>query len=181
MKWALDVLTSSTAAPAPLDRTGAGAAPVMGCLLLSAKLGQRLGRPRITGTGVCRPAVGSARTSSLRHPRGRLLRVYAVRPQAAFARALDGAPNAGEGLCRYLDMAAGQLTKDGRGGCPIAPTALEVSHLSPRLRAAAAHCYLIWEDTSPNAFEPMDGRRSRQSRQPRRPFPSSRVHCCSPA
>ena len=63
-----------------------------------------------------------------------------------FARALDGAPNTGEGLCRYLDMAAGQITKDGRGGCPIAPTALEVSHLSPRLRAAAARCYVIWEE-----------------------------------
>jgi TetR/AcrR family transcriptional repressor of lmrAB and yxaGH operons len=61
-------------------------------------------------------------------------------------RAFDGAPDAGEGLCRFLDMAAGRLTKDGRGGCPIAPTALEVSHLSPRLRAAAARCYVIWEE-----------------------------------
>jgi TetR/AcrR family transcriptional repressor of lmrAB and yxaGH operons len=63
-----------------------------------------------------------------------------------FARALDGAPDAGEGLCRFLDMAARRLTKDGRGGCPIAPTALEVSNLSPRLRAAAARCYAIWEE-----------------------------------
>lgn len=63
----------------------------------------------------------------------------------ALTVALDGAPNAGVGVGRFLDMAAALFTEDGCGGCPVAPTALESPLISPRLREAAARCFTDWE------------------------------------
>jgi TetR/AcrR family transcriptional regulator, lmrAB and yxaGH operons repressor len=63
----------------------------------------------------------------------------------ALAQALDGAPNAGLGVGRFLDMAAALFTEDGCGGCPVAPTALESPLISPRLRDVAARCFHSWE------------------------------------
>jgi TetR/AcrR family transcriptional regulator, lmrAB and yxaGH operons repressor len=63
----------------------------------------------------------------------------------ALSRVLDDAPNTGEGIVAFLDIAQG-TAKDGVcSGCPIAPTALE-SSISPRLRAAATRCFNQWED-----------------------------------
>jgi TetR/AcrR family transcriptional repressor of lmrAB and yxaGH operons len=58
----------------------------------------------------------------------------------ALREALDGAPNAGEGVARFLDIAWGS-PGDQCAGCPIAPTALEAHVISPRLRAVAARCF----------------------------------------
>jgi TetR/AcrR family transcriptional repressor of lmrAB and yxaGH operons len=63
----------------------------------------------------------------------------------ALTQALDGAPNAGVGVGRFLDVAAALFTEDGCGGCPVAPTALESPLISPRLREAAARCFNDWE------------------------------------
>jgi TetR/AcrR family transcriptional repressor of lmrAB and yxaGH operons len=63
----------------------------------------------------------------------------------ALREALDGAPSAGEGLCRFLDMAAGPVGGEVCPGCPVAPTALESPIVSPRLRVAAARCFERWE------------------------------------
>jgi TetR/AcrR family transcriptional regulator, lmrAB and yxaGH operons repressor len=57
-------------------------------------------------------------------------------------RTLSAAPNTGEGLVAFLDVAAGEPAP----GCPIAPTALESPIISPRLRAAAAGCFDTWEE-----------------------------------
>jgi TetR/AcrR family transcriptional repressor of lmrAB and yxaGH operons len=57
----------------------------------------------------------------------------------ALRDALDTAPNAGEGVVRFLDLAWG--TRKRCVGCPIAPTALESPIISPRLRAVAARCF----------------------------------------
>jgi TetR/AcrR family transcriptional repressor of lmrAB and yxaGH operons len=60
------------------------------------------------------------------------------------SRVLDDAPNTGEGVAAFLDMA--EVSADGIcRGCPISPTALE-SSISPRLRTAAMHCFEQWED-----------------------------------
>lgn len=64
---------------------------------------------------------------------------------ASLSEALDGAPNAGVGIVRFLDIAQGAVAGDGCAGCPIAPTALESPIISPRLRAAAARCFDQWE------------------------------------
>ena len=61
----------------------------------------------------------------------------------ALRESLDAAPNAGEGVVRFLDIAWGAGKKC--AGCPIAPTALESPIISPRLRAAAARCFGDWE------------------------------------
>jgi TetR/AcrR family transcriptional repressor of lmrAB and yxaGH operons len=63
----------------------------------------------------------------------------------ALSHALDGAPNTGAGVARFLDVAASLFTEDGCGGCPIAPTALESPLISPRLRETAARCFSNWE------------------------------------
>jgi TetR/AcrR family transcriptional repressor of lmrAB and yxaGH operons len=63
----------------------------------------------------------------------------------ALREALDGAPSAGDGVCRFLDMAAGPVGGEVCPGCPVAPTALESPIVSPRLRAAAARCFDQWE------------------------------------
>jgi TetR/AcrR family transcriptional repressor of lmrAB and yxaGH operons len=63
----------------------------------------------------------------------------------ALREALDAAPNAGEGVARFLDIAGGAATGDHCAGCPIAPTALESPIISPRLRAVAARCFDDWE------------------------------------
>ena len=63
----------------------------------------------------------------------------------ALRGALDGAPNAGEGVVRFLDMAWGAATGEQCAGCPIAPTALESPIISPRLRAVAARLFNKWE------------------------------------
>jgi len=63
----------------------------------------------------------------------------------ALREALDAAPNAGEGVARFLDIAGGAATGDHCAGCPIAPTALESPIISPRLRAVAARCFDEWE------------------------------------
>jgi len=63
----------------------------------------------------------------------------------ALGEALDGAPSAGDGLCRFLDMAAGPVGGEVCPGCPVAPTALESPIVSPRLRIAAARCFDQWE------------------------------------
>ena len=59
----------------------------------------------------------------------------------ALRDALDAAPNAGEGVVRFLDIAREAATGDQCAGCPIAPTALESPIISPHLRAAAARCF----------------------------------------
>jgi TetR/AcrR family transcriptional repressor of lmrAB and yxaGH operons len=62
----------------------------------------------------------------------------------ALSRVLDDAPNTGEGVVAFLDIA--EVSADGIcRGCPIAPTALE-SSTSPRLRTAATRCFDRWED-----------------------------------
>jgi TetR/AcrR family transcriptional regulator, lmrAB and yxaGH operons repressor len=58
----------------------------------------------------------------------------------ALRQSLDAAPNAGEGVVRFLDIAWGAARKK-CAGCPIAPTALESPIISPRLRAVAARCF----------------------------------------
>ena len=58
----------------------------------------------------------------------------------ALREALNAAPNAGEGVVRFLDIAWGAATEQ-CAGCPIAPTALESPIISPRLRAVAARCF----------------------------------------
>jgi len=63
----------------------------------------------------------------------------------ALSEALDGAPNTGVGIGRFLDMAEGPVNGEACAGCPIAPTALESPIISPRLRAAAARCFAEWE------------------------------------
>ena len=62
----------------------------------------------------------------------------------ALREALNAAPNAGEGVVRFLDIAWGAATEQ-CAGCPIAPTALESPIISPRLRAVAARCFDEWE------------------------------------
>jgi len=57
----------------------------------------------------------------------------------ALRESLDAAPNAGEGVVRFLDIAWGAGKKC--AGCPIAPTALESPIISPRLRVVAARCF----------------------------------------
>jgi TetR/AcrR family transcriptional repressor of lmrAB and yxaGH operons len=61
------------------------------------------------------------------------------------AEALDGAPNVGAGVARFLDMVAEMLTDDPCAGCPVAPTALESPILGARVHAAAARCFHQWE------------------------------------
>jgi TetR/AcrR family transcriptional repressor of lmrAB and yxaGH operons len=63
----------------------------------------------------------------------------------ALRQALDGAPNPGVGVVRFLDIAQGSVAGDPCAGCPIAPTALESPIISPRLRVAAARCFDQWE------------------------------------
>jgi TetR/AcrR family transcriptional repressor of lmrAB and yxaGH operons len=63
----------------------------------------------------------------------------------ALRAALDAAPNAGEGVVRFLDIAGEAATGEQCAGCPIAPTALESPIISPRLRAVAARCFAEWE------------------------------------
>src|SRR5271167_569310 len=63
----------------------------------------------------------------------------------SLSQALDGAPNAAQGVIRFLDVAEGPVGEEGCPGCPIAPTALESPIISPRLRAAAARCFDQWE------------------------------------
>lgn len=63
----------------------------------------------------------------------------------ALRAALNGAPNAGEGVVRFLDMAQGTAIGEQCAGCPVAPTALESPIISPRLRAVAARCFDEWE------------------------------------
>src|ERR1700730_5802454 len=63
----------------------------------------------------------------------------------ALRAALDGAPNAAVGVTRFLDVAAGPVAGEACPGCPVAPTALESTIISPRLRAAAARCFEQWE------------------------------------
>ena len=58
----------------------------------------------------------------------------------ALREALDGAPNTGEGVVRFLDLAWGPTRKQ-CAGCPIAPTALESPIIHPRLRDVAALCF----------------------------------------
>ena len=59
----------------------------------------------------------------------------------ALGNALDGAPNAAEGVVRFLDLAWETDTDGQCAGCPIAPTALESPIIHPRLRAVAARCF----------------------------------------
>jgi len=63
----------------------------------------------------------------------------------ALTEALDGAPNVGVGVARFLDMVGQLLSEDPCAGCPIAPTALEAPIIGPRLQAAAARCFQQWE------------------------------------
>jgi TetR/AcrR family transcriptional regulator, lmrAB and yxaGH operons repressor len=63
----------------------------------------------------------------------------------ALSEALDEAPNAGEGLVRFLDIAQEAAIGEQCAGCPVAPTALESPIISPRLRAVAAQCFDQWE------------------------------------
>ena len=59
----------------------------------------------------------------------------------ALREALEAAPGAAAGVCRFLDMAA----EADYPGCPVAPTALESPIVSPRLRVVAARCFDQWE------------------------------------
>jgi AcrR family transcriptional regulator len=63
----------------------------------------------------------------------------------ALRDAVDSAPNTGQGLVRFLDIAQGATAGDECAGCPIAPTALESPIINPRLRAVAARCFDDWE------------------------------------
>lgn len=63
----------------------------------------------------------------------------------ALGKALDEAPSAGAGVCRFLDIACGPSTGEDCPGCPIAPTALESPIISPILRQAATRCFDQWE------------------------------------
>jgi TetR/AcrR family transcriptional regulator, lmrAB and yxaGH operons repressor len=63
----------------------------------------------------------------------------------ALREALDGAPNAGAGVARFLDIAQETAIDEQCVGCPVAPTALESPIISPRLRAVAARCFDQWE------------------------------------
>ena len=63
----------------------------------------------------------------------------------ALREALDGAPNAGEGVVRFLDIAQGTAVDEQSAGCPVAPTALESPNVSPRLRAVATRSFDQWE------------------------------------
>jgi TetR/AcrR family transcriptional regulator, lmrAB and yxaGH operons repressor len=63
----------------------------------------------------------------------------------ALREALDGAPNAGAGVARFLDIAQEATIDEQCVGCPVAPTALESPIISPRLRAVAARCFDQWE------------------------------------
>jgi len=63
----------------------------------------------------------------------------------ALREALDGAPNAGAGVARFLDIAQEAAIDEQCVGCPVAPTALESPIISPRLRAVAARCFDQWE------------------------------------
>jgi hypothetical protein len=63
----------------------------------------------------------------------------------ALREALDGAPNAGEGVVRFLDIAQEAAIDEQCAGCPVAPTALESPIISPRLRAVAVRCFDQWE------------------------------------
>jgi TetR/AcrR family transcriptional regulator, lmrAB and yxaGH operons repressor len=63
----------------------------------------------------------------------------------ALREALDGAPNAGAGVARFLDIAQEAAIDERCVGCPVAPTALESPIISPRLRAVAARCFDQWE------------------------------------
>ncbi len=63
----------------------------------------------------------------------------------ALREALDGAPTAGEGVVRFLDIAQEAAIDEQYVGCPVAPTALESPIISPRLRTVAARCFDQWE------------------------------------
>ena len=63
----------------------------------------------------------------------------------ALREALEGAPNTGEGVARFLDLAQETAIDEQCAGCPVAPTALESPIISPRLRAVAARCFDQWE------------------------------------
>jgi len=63
----------------------------------------------------------------------------------ALREALHGAPNAGEGVARFLDIVQEAAIDEQCVGCPVAPTALESPIISPRLRAVAARCFDQWE------------------------------------
>ena len=63
----------------------------------------------------------------------------------ALRDALDGAPNAGAGVARFLDIAQEAAIDEQCAGCPVAPTALESPIISPRLRTVAARCFDDWE------------------------------------
>ena len=59
----------------------------------------------------------------------------------ALGEALAGAPNTGEGVVRFLDIAQGAAVGEQCAGCPVAPTALEspiVSPVSERSRRGAS-------------------------------------------
>jgi TetR/AcrR family transcriptional repressor of lmrAB and yxaGH operons len=63
----------------------------------------------------------------------------------ALREALAGAPSAGVGVCRFLDMAREATAEGDSPGCPVAPTALESPVISPRLRVVASRCFNEWE------------------------------------
>jgi TetR/AcrR family transcriptional repressor of lmrAB and yxaGH operons len=63
----------------------------------------------------------------------------------ALRQAMDGAPNAGVGVGRFLDLAQGSVVDGECLGCPVAPTALESPIISRRLRAVAARCFDEWQ------------------------------------
>jgi len=63
----------------------------------------------------------------------------------ALREALDGAPSAGAGVARFLDIAQATAIDDQCAGCPVAPTALESPIISPRLREVAARSFGEWE------------------------------------
>src|ERR1700722_6349750 len=64
----------------------------------------------------------------------------------ALRESLASAPSVGDGICRFLDIAAGPAGGELCPGCPVAPTALESPIVSPRLRVAAARCFEQWQD-----------------------------------
>jgi len=63
----------------------------------------------------------------------------------ALRDALDGAPSAGAGVSRFLDIAQAAGIEQQCVGCPVAPTALESPMISPRLQAVAARSFDRWE------------------------------------
>jgi TetR/AcrR family transcriptional repressor of lmrAB and yxaGH operons len=94
----------------------------------------------LTGSGVSNGSLYHHFPGGMEELAGAALEASGAVVADALREALDVAPNAGEGVVRFLDFAWG-TTPGECAGCPIAPTALESPIISPRLRAVAARIF----------------------------------------